>query len=95
MKDKVKEYRAILVEKVSEHDDALNGKIFRRKRNNIPEIKVALRKATIQTNFIRFYAEQHLQNMGVQLLLDAICNTFQAHMTNQISKEQTQKLAKK
>src|SRR3989338_285181 len=65
-------YRAELIEKIVEHNDAqmtayLDG--------NIPaleELKVTLRKAIIDNKFFPVYAGSALKNKGVQLVLDAV-----------------------
>jgi len=73
MKDKMEEYRGILVEKVSEHDDALMEKFINGQDISIEEIKAALRKATIHTKLFPVMCGTALQNKGVQLLLNAVC----------------------
>ena len=71
MKDKVKEYRAKLMEKVVEADDGymaryLNGEIL-----TVDEIKKAIRALTIKGDFFAVLCGSALANMGVQLVLDA------------------------
>ena len=73
MKEKVEEYRAILVEKVSEHDDALMEKFLEEAEISIDELKAGIRKATIETKIYPVMCGTALQNIGVQLLLNAAC----------------------
>ncbi len=73
MLEKVKEFRAKLVEKVSEHDDALMGKFLEEQEITIDEIKTTLRKATVSNKLYPILCGAALSNIGVQLLLDAVC----------------------
>jgi len=73
MKDKVEEFRATLVEKVSEHDDALMEKFLEETEISITELKAGIRKATIATKIYPVMCGTALQNIGVQLLLNAAC----------------------
>ncbi|MCK9186153.1 elongation factor G [Candidatus Gracilibacteria bacterium] len=73
MKEKMEEFRAILVEKVSEHDDALMEKFINGQDISVPELKAALRQATIHTKLFPVMCGTALQNKGVQLLLNAVC----------------------
>ncbi|MDX9970675.1 MAG: elongation factor G [Candidatus Gracilibacteria bacterium] len=73
MVEKVKEFRAKLVEKVAEHDDALMEKFLEEKEISIDEIKTTLRKATVSNKLYPILCGAALSNIGVQLLLDAIC----------------------
>ncbi len=72
IKDKVNEFRATLIEKVSEHDDALMEKFLEGKEPSTEEIKAALRKATIAGKLYPVLCGTALQNKGVQLVLDAV-----------------------
>ena len=73
MKDQVEEYRAILVEKVSEHDDSLMEKFLEEAEITVDELKAGIRKATIATEIYPVMCGTALQNIGVQLLLNAAC----------------------
>ena len=73
MKEKVEEYRAILVEKVAEHDDALMGKFLEETEITNDELKAGIRKATIATEIYPVMCGTALQNIGVQILLTAAC----------------------
>ncbi len=73
MKDKVEEYRAILVEKLAENDEALMEKFLEDKEITIEEIKAAIRKCTISGDIYPVMCGTALQNVGVQLVLNAVC----------------------
>lgn len=72
MLEKAKEYRAIMVEKIAETDDSLLEKFFDGKEITVPELKVALRKATINNQIVGVFAGTALKNKGVQPMLDAV-----------------------
>ncbi len=72
MKDKVEEYRAKLVEAVAETNDDLTEKFINGEEISIPEIKKGLRHATIHNLLYPVLCGTALQNMGVQLMLDAV-----------------------
>ncbi|MCX6783991.1 MAG: elongation factor G [candidate division WWE3 bacterium] len=67
-----KEYRAQLVEAIAETDDTLLNKFFAGTEITIPELKVALRKATISSVLKPVLCGSALKNKGVQLMLDAV-----------------------
>ncbi|MFA6917837.1 MAG: elongation factor G [Candidatus Gracilibacteria bacterium] len=75
MNDKVKEWRSRMIEKISENDDHLMEKFISEGEATItvPEIKEALRRATVATKIFPVLCGTALQNKGVQLLLDAVC----------------------
>jgi elongation factor G len=72
LKDKVEEYRAKLIEKISETDDALLEKYLSGEEPTIEELKKALRAAVIAYKLVPVYAGTSLRNKGVQPLLDAV-----------------------
>ncbi len=74
MKDKAAEYRAMLVEKVSENDEALMEKFLEDQEITIDELKQGIRKATIASKIYPVMCGTALQNMGVQLVLNAVCS---------------------
>jgi elongation factor G len=73
MKDKVEEYRAMMVEKVAENDDALMEKFLEDVEISIDELKAGIRQATIHNKIYPVMCGTALQNVGVQPLLDAVC----------------------
>src|SRR3989344_432579 len=72
MKDKIEEYRAKLVEKISETDDVLMGKYLENKEISVEELKTALRRAVIAYKLVPIFAGSSLRNKGVQPLLDGV-----------------------
>lgn len=67
-----KKYRAELVEKVVEHDDAQMTAYLEGKEPTIPELKKTIRKATIANHIFPVFTGSALKNKGVQLVLDAV-----------------------
>jgi len=72
MKEKVDEYRNILIEKAAECDDNLMEKYLEGKDYTIDEVKAAVRKGTIDNAIYPVLCGTALQNKGVQLMLDAV-----------------------
>jgi elongation factor G len=72
MKDEVEQYRALLVEQISEYDDTLMEGYLEGKEGSINELKAALRKATIGYQLVPIYCGSSLRNTGVQILLDGV-----------------------
>lgn len=71
-KDLVEQKRAELVEAIAETDDALMEKFLMEQELGINELKVALRKATINYSLVPVFGGSSFKNTGVQVLLDAI-----------------------
>jgi elongation factor G len=67
-----KKWRAVLVEKVVEHDDELMAGYLEGQEPTIPQLKATLRKATLQVKLIPVFAGSALKNKGVQLVLDGV-----------------------
>ena len=72
MKAEVEEYRRLLIEQISETDDALLGKFLEGEEPTVDELKAALRAATINYELVPVYCGSSLRNTGVQVLLDAV-----------------------
>ncbi|MEN8252979.1 MAG: elongation factor G [Patescibacteria group bacterium] len=72
MKEQVAEYRNLLIEQISETDDALLEKFLEGEVASVDELKAALRKATINYELVPVYCGSSLRNTGVQVLLDAV-----------------------
>ena len=72
MKDTVEKWRAKLIEQISETDDQLLEKYLAGEEPSIQDLKIALRKATIEYKLVPMYSGASLRNKGVQPLLDAI-----------------------
>jgi len=65
-------YRAELVERIVENDDAAMGKFLEGKEVAVPELKKILRKAVIEDKVFPVFCGSALKNKGVQLVLDAV-----------------------
>ncbi len=65
-------WRHVMLEKVSELDDALMELYLEGKEPTIEQIKKALRKATVERKCYPVLCGAALRNIGVQLLLDAV-----------------------
>jgi len=67
-----KKYRAILIERIVEQDDAHMAMYLEGKEPSMEELKKALRKATLEIKIIPVMTGTALKNKGVQLVLDAV-----------------------
>lgn len=73
MQDKVKEYREKLLEKVAENStDELMEKYLGGEEISLEELKAGIRAATITNKIYPVLCGSALQNVGVQLVLDAV-----------------------
>ncbi len=70
--EKAKQYRAEMIEKISETDDDLMMKFLEGEEPTIPELKAALRKAVCNNQIVPVTCGTAFKNKGVQLLLDAV-----------------------
>ncbi|RLC37261.1 elongation factor G [Candidatus Falkowbacteria bacterium] len=70
-KEKVKEMRTELVERAAECDESLTDKYLNGEELSIEELKKAIRKGVIANKLFPVLAGTALQNIGVQLALDA------------------------
>ncbi len=66
------EYREKLLEAISETDDEIMEKYLGEEEIAVPELKAAIRKATINRDIVPVLCGSALKNKGVQPLLDAI-----------------------
>lgn len=64
--------RALMVEKIAGTDDSLMEKFLNDQPISIPELKTALRKATISRKLFPIYCGSSWRNKGVQLVLDGV-----------------------
>ena len=76
--EKAKKWRANLVEKCAEQDDALMEKFFAEGDLSEDEIWGILRKATISRKIVPVYCGAAFKNKGVQHLLDGVVNLLPA-----------------
>lgn len=70
--DQAQEYREKLVEAVAETDEELMMKYLEGEEITNEELKVAIRKATINVEFFPVLCGSAFKNKGVQLMLDAV-----------------------
>lgn len=70
--EEAKKFRAELIEKIVETDDALMSMYLEGKEPEMDALHSALRKATLAVKLIPVYAGSALKNKGVQLVLDAV-----------------------
>lgn len=71
-KDTVEELRAQLIEMVADYDDEMMMKYLEGEEPTIAEIKAAIRKGVIASDFFPVLCGSAYKNKGVQLLLDAV-----------------------
>lgn len=72
LKDKAKEWRDKMLEKISAEDEDLMNKYFGGEEISVDELKKVLRKAVLENKIIPVFCGSALKNKGVQLLLDAV-----------------------
>jgi elongation factor G len=70
--EEAKKWRAVLVEKIVEHDDALMAGYLEGQEPTLEQLKATLRKATLQVKLIPVFTGSALKNTGVQLVLDGV-----------------------
>ena len=76
--EEAKKYRAELIEKIVEQDDALMTEYLEGIVPNVDTLKKVLRKAVIANNLFPVFAGSALKNKGVQLVLDAVIDYLPA-----------------
>jgi len=72
LKDEAARRRSEAIEKIVEFDDALLERFFAEEEIAVPELKAALRKATIAGKLVPILCGSALKNKGVRPLLDAV-----------------------
>lgn len=72
MLEEAQEWHDKMVEAIAETDDALSEKYLLEEEITVPELKQALRRATLNTEIIPVTCGSSYKNKGVQLLLDAV-----------------------
>ncbi len=73
-KEKTKEYRRKLIEKVAEVDNTLMEKFVNEKPISANDIKLAIRRSVIDNKFVPVLCGTSLRNKGVQMVIDAVCD---------------------
>ncbi|MBQ1477201.1 MAG: elongation factor G [Erysipelotrichaceae bacterium] len=71
-KDQVEELRSQLIEMIADYDDDLMEKFLMEEEITVPEIKAAIRKVVITSEFFPVLCGSAYKNKGIQLLLDAV-----------------------
>ncbi len=71
-------YRAELVERIVENDEALMNKFFAGEEIALEDLKKTLRKAVIENKLVPVFTGSALKNTGVQLVLDAVVDYLPA-----------------
>ena len=71
-------HRELLLETVAEKDDAIMEKYLAEEEIPLPELKTAIRKATIHLQLVPIYCGAALKNKGIQPLLDGIVDFLPA-----------------
>lgn len=72
MRADAEKYRAELIEKIVENDEAMMTAYLDGKEPTMEELKTTLRKAVINNAIFPVYTGSALKNKGVQLVLDAV-----------------------
>ena len=72
LKEKATEYRALMIEAISEHDEALLHKFIEGETVTNDEIRAGIRKATIALKIFPVICGTAFKNKGVQTMLDAV-----------------------
>ncbi|MDD3853690.1 MAG: elongation factor G [Syntrophomonadaceae bacterium] len=78
--NQAQEYRNILLEKISEHDDDILEKYLEGQTITEAEIIAALRKLTVKNVLVPVLCGSSFKNKGVQMLLEAIVNYLPSPM---------------
>ena len=72
LKDQSAEYRLKLIEKAVEEDDSIMEKYLEGNEPTIDELKLCIRKGTLNGSFVPVLTGSAFKNKGVQPLLDAV-----------------------
>jgi elongation factor G len=80
LKEKAKEMRAKMVEKIAELDDDLTMKFLEAQEISVDELKLALRKGVLATRAAPVFCGSSLKNKGVQVLLDSVIDFLPSPM---------------
>ncbi len=72
LKELAQEWRAKMVERVGEADEAIMEKYIHEEEISVEELKTAIRRATIANKIVPVFTGAAARNKGVQPLLDAV-----------------------
>lgn len=78
MQEEAEKWRGELIEKVVEHDDAMMEAYFGGEEPSVDALKATLRKAVLANEIFPIMTGTALQNIGVQLVLDAVVDYLPA-----------------
>jgi len=78
MKENIEKYRAEMIERIVECDEAVMEKYLNEEELNVDELKKAARKGVIANEIFPVFAGTALQNIGVQFVLDAVIDYLPA-----------------
>ena len=76
--DKAKEMRQEMLEAIADYDDELMMKVLEGEEPTVAEIKAAIRKGVLTSEFFPVLCGSAYKNKGVQLLLDAVVDYLPA-----------------
>ncbi|MDP8260183.1 MAG: elongation factor G [Candidatus Gygaella obscura] len=71
---KAREYRNILLETISDFNDKIMDSFVHNEDIELNDLVATIRKATLKNEFVPVLCGSSLKNIGVQSLLDAICD---------------------
>jgi len=72
LQEEAAEWRKTMIEKIAETDEALTEKFLMEEEITVPELKAALRKATIAQDIFPVFCGSSLKYIGIQKLLDGV-----------------------
>ncbi|HHW91718.1 MAG TPA: elongation factor G [Firmicutes bacterium] len=78
MQEEAQRYRELLLEAVAEIDEELMLKYLEGEEISVPEIKEAIRRATLAVQMVPVFCGSSYRNKGVQPLLDAVIDYLPA-----------------
>ncbi len=73
-KEKLKEYRHNLIERLADADDEIAEKFLEEKEITVADLKAGIRRAVVKNAFLPVLCGSSLKNKGVQMVLDAVCD---------------------
>lgn len=72
-KPRAQQWRDKLIEAVADQDDVIAEKFLEGQEIGVDELRAAVRKATLNLDLFPVLAGSSFKNVGVQLMLDAVC----------------------
>lgn len=72
LKEKLKHYRHTLLERLADADDLVMERFLEEKDMTPEELRAAIRRAVVQSQFLPVLVGTSLRNRGVQMVLDAV-----------------------